>query len=246
MTAPTWTPFAHSPVTTDSGGTQAVTPSPTSAMVICRAFMTRAPVDGAAFTAMTSDTIRDTICASDPVIAEIEQIQYSLGQGPTQDAFTTRRPVLIPDLNAPRAATRWPTFIAETRHLTVGGLFAFPMQLGAITAGVCAVYRQQPAPLTVLDLRSVLHAVDAATLALLSLRAGEPREDGDPDTRPLDGPGSAQRVHQATGMLIAQLDVGAEEAFARLRAHAYADSKGIHEIADDIVSRRLRLEPDPT
>lgn len=211
-----------------------------SVLLVCRSFVASTPIDGAAFTQMTSDAARDPWVASDGTIAEIELAQYSLGEGPTQEAFRTRRPVLVPDLGGPWAAARWPMFVAETAHLPVGGLFALPMQIGAITVGVCEVYRRLPGPLSEEDLHVLLPAMDLATLAVLALRSGSPdHANGVPAQGTLPRP-----VHQATGMLVAQLGVNAETAFARLRAHAYANGKTIHEVADDIVERRLRLEAD--
>jgi hypothetical protein len=51
-------------------------------------------------------------------------------------------------------------------------------------------------------------------------------------------------IDQATGMLTVQLDVPAAEAFARLRAYAYAKDRRLAEVAGDIVARRLRLPRD--
>ncbi len=202
--------------------------------------MASAPIDGAAFTEMTSEAIRDPWCASDDLIAEAERIQYSLGEGPTQDAFRTRRPVLVPDLAEARAAARWPVFVAEADHLEIGGLFAIPMQIGAITGGVCTAYRRRAGLLSVADLRRLLRAVDVATLGFLGLRSSSRTYD---DSSSLVADSTmARQVHQATGMLVAQLNVTAEEAFARLRAHAYSEGRTIHEIADQIVARHLRLE----
>jgi AmiR/NasT family two-component response regulator len=45
-------------------------------------------------------------------------------------------------------------------------------------------------------------------------------------------------------MLTVQLGVSAAEAFARLRAYAYAQDRRLAEVAGDIVARRLRLSPD--
>lgn len=214
-----------------------------SATTVCAAFVAATPAAGAAFTVMTSDSVRELWCASDPVIAKIAALQFSLGEGPTLDVFTTGRPVLIPDLAAPRAAASWPGFTAEAAGLPVGGLFSFPMHLGAAPVGVCELYRCGPGPLGVPELRAVLRALDAATLALLSLRAGQPVDGLGDDS----GDGLNRRqVHQATGMLIAQLDIGAEQAFARLRAHAYTEGTDVGVIAEDIIARRLRLEADPT
>jgi hypothetical protein len=53
---------------------------------------------------------------------------------------------------------------------------------------------------------------------------------------------SRGEVSQATGMLVAQLEVEAAEALVRLRAHAYATGRSATDVARDILDRRLRLE----
>ena len=50
-------------------------------------------------------------------------------------------------------------------------------------------------------------------------------------------------VHQATGMLAAQLDIDLAEALARLRARAYADDRPLYDVSVDVVTRALRLAP---
>ena len=52
-------------------------------------------------------------------------------------------------------------------------------------------------------------------------------------------------IDQATSMLTVQLGVPAGEAFARLRAYAYAQDRRLADVARDIVTRRLRLHDDP-
>jgi len=65
----------------------------------------------------------------------------------------------------------------------------------------------------------------------------------------VDGQGRDLALHraeidQATGMLTVQLGVPAAEAFARLRAYAYARDRRLADVAGDIVARRLRLHRD--
>jgi hypothetical protein len=38
-----------------------------------------------------------------------------------------------------------------------------------------------------------------------------------------------------------QLDVAMDEAFVRLRAHAFATSRSLREVSGDVIARRLRL-----
>jgi hypothetical protein len=58
--------------------------------------------------------------------------------------------------------------------------------------------------------------------------------------------GSLERVevYQATGMIMAQLDIGPTEALARLRARAYADGSTASEMAWAVVERRLSFTVD--
>jgi ANTAR domain-containing protein len=51
-------------------------------------------------------------------------------------------------------------------------------------------------------------------------------------------------VSQATGILMAQLDIGPAEALVRLRAHAYATDTSATEVARAIVEQRLYLTKD--
>ncbi|MCZ4103688.1 MULTISPECIES: ANTAR domain-containing protein [Streptomyces] len=51
-------------------------------------------------------------------------------------------------------------------------------------------------------------------------------------------------VHQATGMISVQLSVPLPQALLRLRGHAYSSGRSITDISQDILARRLRLDPN--
>jgi AmiR/NasT family two-component response regulator len=55
--------------------------------------------------------------------------------------------------------------------------------------------------------------------------------------------GARAEVHQATGMISVQLGVSLEEAFVRLRAHAFASGGALGDVAGEVVGRRLRFGP---
>ena len=57
---------------------------------------------------------------------------------------------------------------------------------------------------------------------------------------------SARRaeVHQAAGVVAAQLAVSVTEALARLRAYAYSSGQSLQVVAADVMAGRLRLETD--
>ena len=48
-------------------------------------------------------------------------------------------------------------------------------------------------------------------------------------------------VHQATGMIAAQLGATPSDALARLRAAAFERGSSIYDIAQDVVERRVRF-----
>lgn len=49
-------------------------------------------------------------------------------------------------------------------------------------------------------------------------------------------------VHQASGMVAAQLDVSVGQALIRMRAHAFGNDRTLTDVARDVVDRRLRFD----
>ncbi|MFC3961270.1 GAF and ANTAR domain-containing protein [Nocardia jiangsuensis] len=189
------------------------------------------PIDGASVSLMADTGNRETLYTSDDVIAEIENRQFGLGEGPCFEAFETRRPVLIADLDSPDGA-RWPIFAAE-RGERIAAVYAFPLVTGATCLGVVALYRARPGWLSTADLAVTLRIIDAVTVALLEMGA-EHR------TAPwTDLPANHPHIHQATGMLIAAFQMPAQHALARLRGYAFSTGRPLAEVADDLVTRRL-------
>ncbi|MCU1641324.1 MAG: hypothetical protein JWN03_1599 [Nocardia sp.] len=191
------------------------------------------PIDGASISLMTDTDRRETLYASDEVVAKIEALQFSLGEGPCFEAVRTRRPVLVADLRA-ATITTWPVFAAEMVGQPVGAIFAFPLIRGVISFGAMDLYREESGWLSTADVAIALQVVDIVTLALLGMR---------PSTSDAvwwtDLPANRTQVHQATGMLIAALDISADHALARLRGYAFATGRLVDDVADDLVARRI-------
>ncbi len=51
-------------------------------------------------------------------------------------------------------------------------------------------------------------------------------------------------VHQATGMISVQLSVTQAEALIRMRAYAFSQRRALHEVATDVVLRKLRFDAE--
>jgi len=219
--------------------------APVTVAHVCAAAVAAVGVDGAGVTMMVSPTVRETVHATDRVAGELEEWQLTFGQGPCLDAFTGGGPVLVVDLDAPEAAVRWPVFTPAALDSGAHAVFALPLQVGAIRVGVLDLYRVRPGALSPHELADALAFAGTAGVLLLDTAAGI-----QPDTAGLawqrDDPTANQaQVHQATGMMLVQLGISAEAAFARLRAYAYAHDRRLGDVARDVVERRLRFEPDP-
>lgn len=212
---------------------------------ICRACMAGLDVDGAVLSLLTATVSRVTLWASDPTAELIEELQFSLNEGACMEAAATGRPVLVPDLHRVSETVRWPVFAAAVAERTaVCALFALPLQWGTVNLGVLDLYRRRTGGLDAAQYRDALGAADVAALVMLGLRT-EPGSDD--DAEPTGGNWLAEssnhraEVHQATGMVLVQLGVGAVDALARLRAHAFVERRLLVDVARDVVARRLRF-----
>ena len=188
---------------------------------ICRACVQGLDIDGAAISLLTASALRETVAASDATADLLEDLQFGLGEGACIDAAVSRRPVLVPDMNDPAQTARWPVYAAAVAEQTgVRAIFALPLQWGAIDVGVLDLYRRTPGALSAAHMQDALSAADAATLLLLGLRS----DPGDEQAWDRSW-GSRAEIHQATGMVVAQLGISAADALARLRAHAFAEQR---------------------
>ncbi|MFG2466016.1 ANTAR domain-containing protein [Streptomyces canus] len=92
-------------------------------------------------------------------------------------------------------------------------------------------------------LRTALLVADAVTLTVLALDQASPDFEG--VVTWLSGAESdREEVHQATGMIMMQLGVSAEEALLRLRARAFAQGRTATQVARAIIERTMDLRDD--
>jgi GAF domain-containing protein len=217
--------------------------SNTQCQRICQLCVDLLEVSGGGISMVTSTGNRGVVCATDDVSAQIEALQFSLGEGPCVDAVSSGGPILIPDLSQPGdvAVERWPAFMKAVSAAGVHAVFALPLRIGAINVGAMDLYRDRAGDLDADHLSAALMAADAAAIALLHLAApSESTFIDDLDTR------SAYQlqVHQATGMVQVQLGIRTEDAFLMLRARAFALGRPLLDVAIDVVERRLRFTPE--
>lgn len=145
--------------------------------------------------------------------------------------------MLEPDL-ADLAPSRWPGLAGALVAAGVAAVFAFPLRAGGTVLGSLTGHRATPGPLTSVQLGDALSLAGTAARAAT---AGTALPDG-PAALVLEEPELLfAEVHQATGMLSAQLHVPCAQALALLRGHAFAHACPLLAVARDVLGHRLRL-----
>lgn len=197
------------------------------------------PVTGVGLVVMTDMGPGNMLAATDGPARLMEELQFTLGEGPCVDASISRRPVLQPDL-ARTGPARWPGFAAGALEAGIAAIFALPLQVGGIRVGVLDIYRDVPGVLEDADLGVALAFADSATTVLLHLQADARADELNPGLT--DSIGFRAEVHQATGMIAIQAAVTLAQALVLLRARAFAAERPISDVARDVVDRLLRFD----
>jgi hypothetical protein len=211
---------------------------------LCRACVVLFDIDAAAISLVFDGAPTGTLGSSGEEARVYDELQFTFGEGPCLDAVTRRSPVLVLDLADP-AGYRWPTFGPAVLAHDIRGVYALPVVVAGEYVGALDLFRREAGELSPDQFTGAIAAAELAGIPLLDLldtdlRAAvtDPGSDAWADLNAL----SRAEVSQATGMLVAQLDIEPAEALVRLRAHAYATGRSATDVARDILDRRLRLD----
>lgn len=195
-------------------------------------------VSGAAVALMSEGAQRALLCSSDATAGALEDLQDTVGQGPSIDAYW--RGVLVAEPCLVERRVGWEAFVGPALGLGAEAVWAFPMRVGAVRLGVLSLYRKRAVDLSEGQYSDARAVADVVTDAIIGIQAAAPNRDL---AGPLDVVGSDRaELHQATGMVAARLEVSVGDALVRLRARAYADGRPLLDVARDVVGRRLRLD----
>jgi hypothetical protein len=204
---------------------------------LCAAARELLGVDGASL-CLAGDTDHTVIGVDPASVGPLAEGPADDGDGPCLDAVRTGRIVLGGDMAAGAVAS-WPTFAGRAADLGYRTSCSWPLQLGAIRLGALTVLRSGTDPLEAEEVRrGTSFALAATELVLLT------DDPSSPSSISAILEGSIERravVHQATGMVSAQLDVGLADALSVLRANAWSEGRSITDLAHAVVARRRRL-----
>lgn len=194
---------------------------------VCEASRALVGGRGSSISLNSDDTTgRMTVAATDDVAAKLEDLQEVLGEGPCHEAYRANEPVVADLRDA--AGLHWPAFTRSARDIAGDiTIHCFPMRPAGQLFGVFTVYSDDGLTEPTELVQFLASAVGVAVLH-------------DPDSLHSQGIWAARSViHQATGMVVVQLRLPPDDALAIVRAHAFAHGATVHEIAEQIVNRRL-------
>jgi hypothetical protein len=198
-------------------------------------------VDSATIAVATGSRAWIPAYASAENAGQLEQYTFTVGEGPCFDTLRDHSQVVVGDLAVPAAARRWPVWTPRARELDVRSVAAFPIQAGAVSAGVLTVYSAALGTLDSEQLVTARRLADIAFLGLLDIMAGL----SDPQMNEADVSQLLRAdVHRAAGMIMVQAGVSIEDALVRLRAYAFSSGRSLSDIATEVVERRLRFDPE--
>ncbi len=213
---------------------------------LCLACVELLEVDGASVSLVHGGASQGTFGSSGELSRRLDALQFTFGEGPCLDAVRERLPVLAADLADP-VEQRWPAFRGAVLESGVKAVFAIPVAIASSPIGALDLFRNSSGYLTDKAMTGGMLAAELAALPLLDLMTAD--VDWDAAGQSEDGwrqLASLERVevYQATGMIMAALDLPATDALVRLRAHAFAYGMTASEAAWAVVERRLSLDSD--
>lgn len=213
---------------------------------LCEACVTLLDVDAAAISLVFDGANTGTLGSSGEYARVYDELQFTLGEGPCLESVTRRAPVLVTDL-ADGNDRRWPLYGPAMLDHRIRGVYAMPVVVAGEYVGALDLFRVLPGQLGGGQLAGAIIAAELAGMPLLDVLGSDmqaaisdPRSNAWAELNAL----SRAEVSQATGVLVAQLEVEPAEALLRLRAHSYATGRTATDVARDILARRLRLDDD--
>lgn len=172
----------------------------------------------------------------------VEIFQLAAGEGPCLDCFHNGKAITVGDIEAERE--RWPQFSAEALKQGFRSIHATPLHLRGHTIGTMNLFSHHVGALVPEDIAVAQALADVATIGILqerSIRSAKVLTDQLQyalDARVL--------IEQAKGVVAATMNTTIDEAFTIMRTYARSRDLGLRQVADDIVSRRLKLTKGST
>lgn len=171
-----------------------------------------------------------SVASSDDLAHRLDEVQFSIGEGPGLTAISTGHPVEVHDLGV---GEQWPAWRARAGADGVRKCLSVPLTAGDTTLGALSTYSTSAEPFTDADREATAEfATKAARALAVAARLSEHTDLADHLEAALKARGV---IDQATGILMAREHCTADEATALLKTLAQQRHASVLDTAEDIV-----------
>jgi GAF domain-containing protein len=190
--------------------------------------------DGAGLTLLEEDRA-DTIVATAPFVAEIDDIQYGMREGPCISAAAQARTVMSGSLGSD---PRWPRFGGRVARLGVHSVLSLPLTTPEGVVGAMNVYAHDKYAFD--DRAAELGEIFAAPAAIAVQNAQVLAQTQRLASRLQSALETRGVIDRAVGILMSRSGGTAEEALERLRALSQHEHHKLPLIARQIIDEAVR------
>ena len=173
----------------------------------------------------------ESVAATDPVVAGLDELQTRLGEGPDIALVSDRIGVIVSDT---ATDTRWPEWSRRAAESGIRSMLGTRLYTPERTVGTLNLYDPAPDHFDVDD-QAVAHVMARhAAAALVRARTTQNLWHA------ID---ARKRIGQAQGILMERFDLTADQAFAVLLRYSQDNNVKLRVVADQLVETRQLPEP---
>ncbi|MFD1949028.1 GAF domain-containing protein [Nocardioides aestuarii] len=194
----------------------------TPELLVCTAVVRGDLADGAACSVVAGAYERFALASTDHHTRNLEEVQFTLWQGPGPEAVDSGVPRLVADVC--EATSVWPLVADAVVESPARSLASLPLVVGSRCVGLFTAYRRRPGEFSVDDVAALVAFADA----LASLAANRLRDDR-------DGPLPPPQVAGAVRQVAMDLDRHPLDALALMRAHAFRTGRTLSALVADLM-----------
>ena len=178
-----------------------------------------------------------TMASSGQLALDVDERQYEEGYGPCLDAVRLGQVVIVADITR---ETRWPRYVPRAREAGVAASVSVPLPIEDRHIGAMNIYTRQT---DILDGDAIETARSIAGFAAVALVNADRYQKSTTLARQLEEALESRAViDQAKGILIAQHQINADEAFDMLVRLSQHSNRKLRDVATALVE--LAQHPD--
>lgn len=181
-----------------------------------------------------------TVACNNDIAAQVDELQYLLGEGPCLAALAGKTLVRVDDI---AEETRWPGFAKLAPAYEIRSCLALPLFAGAKMIGALTLYSPRRQAFGAGETERIMHFARSASRALaVAVRLASYTTLVDQLRASL---ATRAVIDQALGIVMAQNRCSQAEAFAMLRDASQRRNVKLRQLAEEIVAKVSGERPQP-